>query len=77
MKTYCKKCRESLIVPAWTYCQKCTPRRWRLKAKPVDPYKGVKFKVDKEKATLSRIMVYDEKTLSIIGYLKPRFRMKD
>jgi len=77
MKLTCNTCGIKLPVPSWTYCQKCTPTWWKKKNKPVDPFKGVKFKVDKEKATMSRIMVYDENTSSIIGYLKPRFLLKD
>ena len=75
-KKKCKKCKKILIVPSWTYCQKCTPIRWK-KAKPIDPYEGVPFRCDKAKALMSRVLLYDEKTLDIIGYLKPRFRMRD
>jgi hypothetical protein len=71
MKKTCATCKGYLAVPMWTYCQKCTPIRWK-KAKEVDPYESVVFKCRKDKALMSTVLIYDEVTLEIIGYRKPR-----
>lgn len=71
-----------MAVPSWTYCQKCTPVRWKKRLKPNDllsndPYKGVPFKCNKEKALISNMLMYCENTFAVIGYRKPICRLRE
>ena len=59
------------------FCSDACQRRHSTHIAGSDPYRGVPFRCDKEKAIMSRIMVYDEDTFAVIGYLKPRFMLKD
>lgn len=58
------------------FCTDLCQRRNR-RYNPSDPYDGIIFKCDKARAIESRIMVYDELTFSVLGYLRPICRLRE